>query len=235
MVTVKVKNPRNKPISINEQVSKEDEDKLFQHILETSSSAQAQETKKKKEIKLLGRPEPIKEDLKKEIKKKPDKKIMEIVKKIDFSKPLQEETKKEIVDRVEEIKTEEKIKRPYIEYSNKETTRYDLNWYYLKEQYVNFVRWLWSPYTHYVIWFNKTFNKVKEDMTEELTEQDENELHPEWQTSNNLEDLYEKLPVLKDKFPVSKDELEELMKIRKALRKLEYDEDLKQGIVRSEK
>lgn len=207
-------NIRKKPIPVNEQVSKEDEDKLFEHIL---SSAQAQEKTKIKKV-LLDKKEPIKVIIKKEIKKKP---IMEIVKTVE-SKPLQEETKEKIIEKIEEIKKEE-----LIEYSIKEVTKYDLNWYFMKEKYFAAWYWFWSPYTKYVKWFNESFNKDYYPQRELPKE--------EWQTSDNLEDLYEQLPVLKEKYPIEKQELQELMKIRKALQKMEYEEDLSHNIIRSEK
>jgi len=54
---------------------------------------------------------------------------------------------------------------PDIEYVLKTHTKYDLNWYYVKEKFVRLKRWIFSPWRMYVNWWNKKFNKavVKED------------------------------------------------------------------------
>ena len=52
-------------------------------------------------------------------------------------------------------------KKPEIDYVLKTVTKYDLNWYYLKEKLVRFKRWFFTPYTLYAQWFNKKFNTPK--------------------------------------------------------------------------
>jgi hypothetical protein len=100
--------------------------------------------------------------------KKPTKKAEE-----DIIKTLKkiEPKKEEIIIPVE--------KTPDIEYIIKETSRFDLNWYFIKEKFIRFKHWLISPYTRYVNWFNKKFNSPKV-----LKE----EIFPE-----NVEDLYEEI------------------------------------------
>jgi hypothetical protein len=103
-------------------------------------------------------------------------------------KKVTPKVKKEQEKIVEDIKNlepkKEKIvvyeKTPDIEYVLKTVTRYDLNWYYLKEKLMAFKRWILSPYTMYANWFNKSFNKPKEKVVtfKQYT----------------IEDLYEDLP-----------------------------------------
>jgi hypothetical protein len=84
------------------------------------------------------KPKPIKKELKKE-----QEKIVQAIKNLEPEKP--------------EIKLEN-IKTPDIEYEFKKVTKFDLNWYYLKEKFVRFKKWLGTPYRMYVAWFNKKFN-----------------------------------------------------------------------------
>lgn len=116
-------------------------------------------------------------------KKKPIEKIT-IPKTIEKKpKPIKKEVKKEqekIVKDIKKIETVKEIKvipekTPEIEYVIKTVTRYDLNWYYLKEKLVAFKKWLLTPYRLYANWFNKKFNKPKSKQLK-------------------IEDLYEDLP-----------------------------------------
>jgi hypothetical protein len=88
----------------------------------------------------------IKKPIKKSIDKKDIKKLENTVIK-SIHKPEIEKP----------VKTSEE-KTPEIEYIIKKTTKFDLNWFYLKKLFVKFERWLISPYTKYTIWFNKKFN-----------------------------------------------------------------------------
>jgi hypothetical protein len=101
------------------------------------------------------KPKPVKPAVKKE-----QEKILKDIKKIE----PQKEVKPIIIE-----------KTPEIEYVIKTVTKYDLNWYYLKEKLVKFKKWCLKPYTLYANWFNKKFNKPK---PKQLT----------------IEDLYEDLP-----------------------------------------
>lgn len=102
--------------------------------------------------------------------------------------------KKEQEKIVEDIKNlepkKEKIvvyeKTQDIEYVLKTVTRYDLNWYYLKEKMMGFKRWILSPYTRYAKWFNKKFNKPKIVIPEY-----DKRILPKQLT---MDDLYEDLP-----------------------------------------
>lgn len=68
---------------------------------------------------------------------------------------------------------------PYLEYVLKTHTKYDLNWYFIKEKFVGFKGWLFSPWRMYCNWWNKTFN-LKHVAVEEVVPVD-------------LEDLFEDL------------------------------------------
>lgn len=56
---------------------------------------------------------------------------------------------------------EKPVKTPDIEFVLRSTTKYDLNWYYLKEKFVKLKKWVLTPYTMYANWFNKSFNTPK--------------------------------------------------------------------------
>ena len=71
-------------------------------------------------------------------------------------KKLEEDIKKEIIK--PPVVNVLNIKTPDIDYVIKEVTRYDLNWYYIKHKFTLFKRWLFSPYTRYVNWWNTKFN-----------------------------------------------------------------------------
>lgn len=96
------------------------------------------------------KPKPVKKEVKREQEK--------IVKAIKSIEPVKPETKIEV------------IKTPEIEYEFKKVTRFDLNWYYVKEKFVKFKKWLISPYRHYENWFNKTFNSPSDKDVKELLE-----------------------------------------------------------------
>jgi hypothetical protein len=85
-------------------------------------------------------------------------------------KPIKKSVKK-LQDKVlADIKKQEFIrpsvlipeKTPDIEYVLTTTTKFDLNWYYLKERFIALKRWLLSPYRRYENWFNESFNKPKQ-------------------------------------------------------------------------
>lgn len=84
-------------------------------------------------------------------------------------KPISKETKKEQEKIVKAIKIFEpkKVNTPIkiepsqeLELVLRTVTRYDINWFYLKTKLVKFKKWVFSPYTKYVNWFNKKFNNV---------------------------------------------------------------------------
>lgn len=75
-------------------------------------------------------------------------------------KKLVDDVKKEIKTPVVNVLN---IKTPDIDYTIKETTRYDINWFYLKEKFIRFKRWCFTPYTRYTVWFNRIFNTPKKE------------------------------------------------------------------------
>lgn len=120
----------------------------------------------------------VKASIKRE-KKKPVEKIKPIPMEKPAPKPVKKEVKKEqekIVKAVKalEIPKEpikiEVVKTPDIEYAFKTVTKFDLNWYYLKEKFIKFKKWLFSPYTIYSNWFNKKFNSPTDNDVKELME-----------------------------------------------------------------
>jgi len=56
---------------------------------------------------------------------------------------------------------EKPVKTPDIEFVLRSTTKYDLNWYYMKEKFVALKKWILTPYTLYANWFNRSFNTPK--------------------------------------------------------------------------
>lgn len=125
------------------------------------------------------------------IRKKPIEKIATPKTIAKLPKPVKKETKKEqekIVKQIKENEPKKEVKQPItektpdIEYVLKTVTKYDINWYYLKEKLVKFEKWLISPYTRYANWFNRSFNPPKpkpitvEDLYEDLPSM-EKQLH----------------------------------------------------------
>jgi hypothetical protein len=104
---------------------------------------------KKKPIEKIVKPKTIEEKPIKPVKKEVKKIQNKIVKDIQNHEPQNEI--KEIV----------KEKTPDIEYVLKSVTRYDLNWYYLKEKLMKFKKIILTPYKLYENWFNRNFNKSK--------------------------------------------------------------------------
>jgi len=99
---------------------------------------------------------------------------------LDIIKTLQKEVKPQpIVNIQSDI-------HPDIEFIIKSNSKFDLNWYYIKEIFSNFKKWVFSPYTKYANWFNKKFNSPK------ISSLALNELSPEYQ-DNGIEELYEKI------------------------------------------
>jgi hypothetical protein len=129
------------------------------------------------------------------IKKKPIEKIATPKTIAKLPKPVKKEVKKEqekIVKQIKENEPKKEVKQPIpektpdIEYVLKTVTKYDVNWYYLKEKLVKFEKWLVSPYTRYANWFNKKFNssKIEVGLKHDLV---------------TVEDLYEDLPEMERK------------------------------------
>lgn len=120
----------------------------------------------------------VKASIKRE-KKKPLEKIKPIPMEKLAPKPVKKEVKKEQEKIVKAVKALEApkepvkieiVKTPDIEYEFKRVTKFDLNWYYVKEKFVRFKKWLFSPYTLYANWFNKKFNSPTDDDVKELME-----------------------------------------------------------------
>jgi hypothetical protein len=119
----------------------------------------------------------VKSSIKREKKKLPEK-IIPLPMEKPAPKPVKKEVKKEqdkivkAIKNLEPPKPEIKIevvKTPDIEYEFKRVTKFDLNWYYIKEKFVRLKRWLFTPYRLYSDWFNKKFNSPsKKDMDELL-------------------------------------------------------------------
>lgn len=117
------------------------------------SSIKREKKKLPEKIAPLPMEKPAPKPVKKEVKKEQDK----IIKAIKSIEPLKEPVKIEIE------------KTPEIEYEFKRVTKFDLNWYYIKEKFVKLKRWLFTPYRIYSEWFNKKFNSPsKKDMDELL-------------------------------------------------------------------
>lgn len=184
--------------------------------------------------------------VKKPTKKQQEKveKVMEVIKDIDFSKPPTKELSKKIHDVVEppekpeallkkKIELEKKknsapapsvkpVKSPDLEYILKETTRYDLNWYYMKEKLVAFKKWFLTPYTLYANWFNKKFNspKIVKSVPEIEMEED----------FESMEDIFEKvkqekiepLKIARAKIPIVTEDVS-MIEIEKAVSEM-FDE-----------
>lgn len=148
--------------------------------------------------------EALVKDAEKRTVKRPIKKPVEKIEPIPMEKPKPKPIKKEVmvelVKIMKAIKKQEQpkpeiidvpIKSPDIEYTIKTMTRFDLNWYYMKEKLMKFKRWMFSPYTLYSNWFNKKFNSPKPVMPQHdkriLPKLDEG-IFPE-----GVEDLYEEI------------------------------------------
>lgn len=132
--------------------------------------------------------EKIKRPIKKPIENLIEPKQMEKPK----PKPVKKEVKKEQEKIVKALKNnepitliktpEEIIKIPELELVLKIKTKYDLNWYFIKEKFIALKKWIFSPYTIYANWFNKKFNPPKpkpitiEDLYEDLPKM-ENKIH----------------------------------------------------------
>jgi hypothetical protein len=127
---------------------------------------------KKKSIEKIATPKTI-EKLPKKVTPKVKKEQEKIVEDIKNLEPKKE--KVVIID-----------KSPEIEFVLKTVTKYDLNWYYLKEKLMAFKRWILSPYTRYANWFNKKFNSPKIVIPEY-----DKRILPKQLT---MDDLYEDLP-----------------------------------------
>lgn len=119
------------------------------------------------------------EEVIKPIKVKPVKKPMKKAE-LDIIKTLKKVEKPQLAS---DIKSEV---YPDIEYIIKENSKFDLNWYYIKELSSNFKKWILSPYTRYANWFNNKFNTPK------ISSLALNELSPEYQ-DDNIENLYEEI------------------------------------------
>jgi len=72
---------------------------------------------------------------------------------VEKKKPLKKMSKEE-TKIVEVIKKQEVVKSqikkeplPVIEFTIKETTKFDLNWFYFKKLFLNFEKWIGAPYT----------------------------------------------------------------------------------------
>lgn len=120
----------------------------------------------------------VKASIKREKKKLPEKSVPIPMEK-PIPKPVKKEVKKEqekIVKAVKtfeppkELKKIEFVKTPDIDYEFKRVTKFDLNWYYIKEKFIKLKKWLFSPYTMYANWFNKKFNSPSQKDIDELLE-----------------------------------------------------------------
>lgn len=52
-------------------------------------------------------------------------------------------------------------KNPEIEFVLRTYTKYDVNWYYLREKFVALKRWIFSPWRRYSDWWNRKFNSAQ--------------------------------------------------------------------------
>jgi hypothetical protein len=125
---------------------------------------------KKKTTKAKKSPETMKPHRPKEVPPStpaPTVKVVETVKKVAVKKVVS----KKVVDKItEDIKKQNPqkpapvvvdINRGDIEYVLRTHTKYDLNWYYIKEKFVGLKRWIFSPWRRYCNWWNKKFNSPK--------------------------------------------------------------------------
>jgi hypothetical protein len=183
----------------------------------------------------------LKEEKPKRITKKPIEKIskplpMEISEEKPKLKVVKKSTKKaeeDIIKTLKQIepKKEEVIipveKTPDIEYVIKETSRFDLNWYFIKEKFIRFKRWLISPYTRYANWFNKKFNSpkvLKEEIfpenVDDLFEEIKKDFKPN--VSKLMEHHTAKIPIVKE--DVSMQDIEKIFdEMRPAMIKQIYE------------
>jgi hypothetical protein len=96
-----------------------------------------------------------------------DVKEEEPVKKVVVKKVVSKKTTDKIVEDIKKQNPQKKapvvvdINRGDIEYVLKTHTKYDLNWYYIKEKFVGLKRWIFSPWRRYCNWWNKKFNQPK--------------------------------------------------------------------------
>lgn len=86
-------------------------------------------------------PKPKKKPIKKNIEKE---KLIKTVKS-SVTKPVTHK----IINEMENVP---------IELTIKTVVKYDLNWFYVKNKFIGFKKRLFTPYTIYSNWFNKTFN-----------------------------------------------------------------------------
>lgn len=161
--------------------------------------------------------EQLVKDAEKRTVKRPIKKPVEKVEPIPMEKPKPKPIKKEaLVEQVKIMKAIKKqeqpkpeiidvsIKSPEIEYTIKTMTRFDLNWYYMKEKLMKFKRWILSPYTLYSNWFNKKFNSPKPVKEENIFPEDIEDLYEEIKKDYkpNIPEMMKKhtakLPVVKE-------------------------------------
>lgn len=73
------------------------------------------------------------------------------------------ESKKMLKQAVELLPPSQEVKRPVqkspdIEFVLKTYTKYDINWYYLREKFVALKKWIFSPWRRYSDWWNRKFN-----------------------------------------------------------------------------
>lgn len=168
------------------------------------------------------------------------------------SKPETKKLEKIIKGEIQKAEKEiDKIiieKHEPIEFIIKETSYFKLNYFYLKTVFIHSKNFILSPYRRYEKWWNNKFNTPKlskEDLllkkelldslnsTKELPigfidNKDENEILYEKITDINQE-RYEK--TLKPSkiliLEMDKNELQELLKIKAALKKIDLEEDIK--------
>lgn len=105
-----------------------------------------------------------------------DVKEEEPVKKVVVKKVVSKKTTDKIVEDIKKQNPQKKapvvvdINRGDIEYVLKTHTKYDLNWYYIKEKFVGLKRWIFSPWRMYCNWWNKKFNRPKVNLEINLWE-----------------------------------------------------------------
>ena len=119
---------------------------------------------------------------------------------------------------------------PYLEYVLKTHTKFDLNWYFIKEKFVGLKRWIFSPWRMYCNWWNKKFNSGTvvaeevvpvdlEDLFEDLKKQEAEELG--WKILNR--DSKAQIPVIEK--DISMAEIEDIFDaIKPALIQKIYDD-----------
>lgn len=93
----------------------------------------------------------------KRITKKEEKKI------IDDTKP-----KEEIEKTIKKLEHIEPIKPLIVDYEMKRTTKFDLNWFFIKKRFVDFEKWISAPYTK-AYWRKHGF-KEKEKVIKPIVE-----------------------------------------------------------------